>query len=159
MKLKNGFTLIEISVALAVLSILAIAAVPVVKTEQQRVKENELKVALMQIRHAIDEFKRAGDEGKIARAADASGYPASLDDLTKGYPILDAAKPAKLYFLRRLPKDPFAHKDLGQETPSKTWGLRSYASPADKPEAGVDVFDVYSKSNRIGRNGLEYSKW
>jgi general secretion pathway protein G len=159
MRIHRGFTLIEISVALAVLSIMAVATVPVVQTEIQRRKENELRVSLLQIRQAIDEFKRASDQGKIPRAADASGYPPSLEALAQGYTVLEGSKTVQLYFLRRIPRDPFASVEGATQSASKTWGLRSYASPPDRPEAGADVFDIYSRSNRLGRNGLEYSKW
>jgi general secretion pathway protein G len=57
---------------------------------------------------------------------------------------------SKLYFLRRVPADPMT----GEE-----WGLRSYASSADSPQPGQDVFDVYSKSEETGLNGVPYKKW
>jgi general secretion pathway protein G len=65
--------------------------------------------------------------------------------------VEDQKSPAKkrIYFLRRVPPDPF-----GEE-----WGLRSYASPPDDPSAGEDVYDVYSRSRRVGLDGRPYRRW
>lgn len=144
-------------VTLAILGILAAAAVPMVQVTMQRQKEHELRTALAQIREAIDAFKRASEQMHVAMAVGESGYPRSLDELADG--VDDQRSPAKrkLYFLRRVPRDPFV---AGEEVPAaRTWGLRSYASPPDNPSEGADVFDVYSRSNRIGLNGVPHGKW
>ncbi|MBW8894435.1 MAG: general secretion pathway protein GspG, partial [Burkholderiales bacterium] len=62
----------------------------------------------------------------------------------------------KLYFLRRLPRDPFADNAL---PPEQTWGLRSADSPPDEPRAGRDVFDVYSRSERRAIDGTRLGDW
>jgi general secretion pathway protein G len=154
-KRTRGYTIIELLVVMAVLGILATAAMPLAELTVKRRKERELKQATWEIRHAIDAFKRASDAGKIAKTPGASGYPASLEMLTAGVSDLtDGGKPA--YFLRRIPRDPFAPP--GGDN-AQTWGLRSYRSSADKPEAGADVFDVYSKSEEVGMNGIPYRQW
>ena len=116
----------------------------------QRDKEKELRHALREIRGAIDAYKRASDEGVIERAADASGYPPSLAALVEG--VADKRKPdaPKLYFLRRVPADPLTAEE---------WGMRCYTSSADEPQPGKDVYDVYSKSDGTGLNGVPYTQW
>ncbi|MEO8007878.1 MAG: type II secretion system protein [Betaproteobacteria bacterium] len=153
---RHGFTLIELVITVAIVAILASAAVPLTKLAMQRTKEQELRTGLRQIRDAIDAYKQATDEGRIARAADASGYPPSLETLVVG--VDDAKMPVKrsIYFLRRLPRDPFAPESL---PPAATWGKRSYESPPDNPRQGKDVFDVYSLAEGKGLNGIGYSQW
>jgi len=146
----RGFTLIELLITVAIVALLASIAAPLAEVSVQRDKEKELRQALREMRGAIDAYKRAADEGVIERAADATGYPPSLAALVDGVP--DKRKPdaPKLYFLRRVPADPMG----GEE-----WGLRSYTSPADSPQPGKDVYDVYSKSDGTGLNGVPYRQW
>jgi len=146
----KGFTLIELLIVVAIVALLASIAAPLAELGYQRGKEQELRYALREIREAIDAYKRASDEGKIERKADASGYPPSLATLVEGVEEKTNPEKTKIYFLRRIPKDP-----LGGEE----WGLRSYASPADDPRDGKDVYDVYSRSEGVGLNQLPYREW
>ena len=146
----KGFTLIELLIVVAIVALLASVAAPLAELGYQRGKEQELRYALRQIREAIDAYKRASDEGKIERKADASGYPPSLATLVEGVEEKTNPEKTKIYFLRRIPKDP-----LGGEE----WSLRSYASPADDPRDGRDVYDVYSRSEAVGLNKLPYREW
>lgn len=152
-----GFTFIELMLTLAIMSVLVLVAVPMVQVAVQRQKERDLRTALTQIREALDAYKRAADQGRVALKLGESGYPKSLEQLVEG--VEDQRSPAKqkIYFLRRLDPDPMAPNTATK--PAETWGLRSYASPADDPSEGEDVFDIYSKSDKRGLNGVPYRKW
>ena len=150
MRKARGFTLIELLITVTILALLASVAMPLAEVAVQRGKEKELRQSLREIREAIDGWKRAADDGRIEKKADESGYPPSLAALVDGVKDKRKTDGSKLYFLRRVPKDPLSGED---------WGLRSYASPADSPQEGKDVYDVYSKSEETGLNGLPYRQW
>jgi general secretion pathway protein G len=163
---SKGFTLIELMIVVAIMAILATAALPFRELMVQREKEQELRVALRQIRTAIDAYKQAVDDGRIVKKADESGYPPRLEELIIGVPDAKSKDKEKknIYFLRRIPRDPmFIEMDVpGATTVTPavdTWGKRSYESPADSPKEGDDVFDVYTRSEAIGLNGTPYREW
>jgi general secretion pathway protein G len=156
--MRRAFTLIELMVTVAIVSLLATAVVPSAQLLFQRQREVELRASLRTIRGAIDAYKAAWDGGRIKRQIDKSGYPPDLRTLVDGVDDASSTKTGrKIYFLRRLPRDPFWPDAT---TPAAdTWGLRSYASPPDDPQAGDDVYDVYSRSTRTGLNGVAYHDW
>lgn len=151
-----GFTLIELLVVVAIVGVLASIAVPLTELASRRAKEEELRNALRQIRTALDAYRKAAEQNRIEKEADASGYPKKLDDLVIGVPAINLPNRPPIYFLRRIPRDPFAPNNLSA---SESWGIRSYESPPDAPRAGKDVYDIFSKSDEIGLNGIPYARW
>lgn len=153
---QTGFSLIEMVITVAIIGILVSAAAPLTETVVRRSKEQELKSALITLRNAIDAYKEAADGGRIEKSVGESGYPRSLEVLVQG--VADRTNPngAKIYFLRRIPRDPLADTT---RPPADTWGLRSYDSPPDAPQAGKDVFDVYSLADGTALDGSPYREW
>jgi general secretion pathway protein G len=155
---RGGFTLIEMLIVVAILAILASAAFPLAQLNAQRNREQDLHLALRQIRSAIDDYKKAYDEGHMLKRTGASGYPRKLEELAKGVEDVSTPNKKTLYFLRRLPRDPMFTGDPSVPA-EETWGLRSYASPPDEPKEGDDVYDVYSLSTKTGLGGIAYREW
>ena len=157
MSAGRGFTLIELVITVAIVAVLASVALPLNELVVQRAKEQDLRRALRDVREAIDAYKQAADEGRMQRKIGESGYPRSLQELVDGVEDQKDPKKRRLYFLRRLPRDPFAPEP--DAAAAETWGLRSYASPPDDPKEGGDVYDVFSRSERTGLNGRPYREW
>lgn len=154
---QRGFSFVELIVSVAILATLASVAMPLAETAVRRKKESELRIALQEIRQALDAYKLAAESGNVAVKQGESGYPPTLAHLAIGVPnARDASAPVQ-YFLRRIPRDPF-HPDRS-EAAADTWGKRSFVSPAEAPEEGDDVFDVYSLSDQMGSDGLAYKEW
>ncbi len=156
---RNGFTLVEMIVTLAILSVLAWSALPLTKIAVQREREVELRRSLRLIREALDTYKKLSDEKKIEVKEDTEGYPPTLDVLVKGVETQSQdqsggkSKGKKVVkFLRRIPKDPM--------TDSFDWGLRSYQDPPDGDNWGEEnVYDVYTKSQAKALDGTRYRDW
>jgi general secretion pathway protein G len=153
----HGFTLIELVITLAIIGLLTTAALPLAQLVAKREKEAELRTALRDIRTAIDDYKRAAQTGHIKQEVGASGYPPDLKSLYAGVEDQSNPQNVNLYFIRRIPRDPF-YPD-GSVAPEETWGLRSYKSPPDDPQTGDDVYDVYSLATGTGLNGVHYRDW
>lgn len=154
---RNGFTLIEIVITVAIVGLLATALFPLAELAVRRGKEEQLRDALRQVRTAIDAYKLAADQGRVELELGASGYPLTLESLVDGIPDIRDPDMKPMYFLRRIPRDPFYPDTSGD--PASTWGLRSYESSAADPQPGDDVFDIYSFSRREGLNGISYREW
>ena len=153
----RGFTLIELLVTLAILATLATLVIPVAQLQVQRTKEQQLRSALIDVRAAIDAYKKASDEGRIRRGAGVSGYPKTLDILVEGVDDQRDPKRKKLFFLRQVPRDPF-YEDASVPD-ADTWAKRSYASEAAEPTEGDDVYDIRSRSSLVGLNGIALKRW
>lgn len=152
----RGFTLIEMLAVVTIVGILAAAAQPLAVWVHKRQREAELRQALRTLREAIDTYRRAVEAGSITQSPEDSGYPPGLQALVDGVPDAKSPGGRKLYFLRRLPRDPFAPAD---QPAADTWGLRAYDSAPDEPRAGRDVFDVFSRSGRTALDGTKLKDW
>ncbi|MCI0409608.1 MAG: type II secretion system GspH family protein [Acidobacteria bacterium] len=147
----SGLSLLEVLVCIAVLLVLAGAAMPVAKTTLKRQKELELRRDLRMIREAIDLYKEYSDKGLIEKEGlDSEGYPPDLETLVEGVPQVGSTK--KLKFLRRIPIDPFTHRD--------EWGLRSYQDDFDSKSWGrQNVYDIYTEYSGTALDGSRYEDW
>ena len=145
---EAGLTLVELIIVVAILSILAIAAIPIARFQVRREKEHQLRQDLWEMRAAIDRYKDAADKGAFQIKADSIGYPPDLQTLVDGVEV----QGKKVRFLRRIPVDPM--------TGDSEWGLRSNQ---DDPESdyfgGQNVFDVHSKSTGTALDGSKYASW
>lgn len=145
---EQGLTLTELIIVVSVVAILASAALPIARFQVRREKERALRNDLEEIRDAIDKYKNAADRGAFLIKFDSFGYPADLNTLVDGVEV----QGKKVKFLRKIPVDPM--------TGAADWGLRSMQDEATSISwGGQNVFDVYSKSQSIGMNGMKYSEW
>jgi general secretion pathway protein G len=126
---QRGFTLIELMIVLALISVLAGMGVVQYRNSVQHTQESVLRTDLFRMRDAIDQYY-----------ADKNKYPASLDALVSdGY-------------MRRIPEDPFTHSaDTWQTVPAE-------ADPAN-PTAEPGIYDVKSGAQGTALNGSSYSDW
>jgi len=155
---QNGFTILELIIVIMILSILTTAAVPMVRNSVKRERESELRLALRQLRKAIDDYKRFNDmSGGAAIPIELrtpSGYPKELKTLVEGFTPANVVGTSqnRIRFLRKIPVDPM--------TGDSEWGLRSYKDKPDSTEwGGDDIYDVFSKSNDKALNGTLYKNW
>lgn len=108
-KKSRGFTLIELLVVVTIIGILAGIAMVNVRNAQQKARESALKMNLMSMRKAIDDFY-----------ADKRKYPSSLQEL------VDAK------YLRSIPKDPITDS-------ADTWIVETDDASADASESEDDM--------------------
>jgi general secretion pathway protein G len=146
---QRGFTLAELVMVVALIAVLSTIVLPVAKFTVKRRKEADLRLALRQIRTAIDEYKRLSDQGLIPVKIGGEGYPESLEELVEGVEIV--GQETKRKFLRRIPVDPMTHED---------WELRSYQDDADATSwGGENVYDVHTSSEGVAIDGTKYADW
>jgi general secretion pathway protein G len=148
---RRGFTLIELIITVTVIAIIVGMALPLTRNTIKRQREQELHNALREMRTAIDKFKDASDKGFIQATLEGGGYPAKLQDLVDGVPMVGQVD-KKLKFLRRIPIDPM--------TNNPEWGMRSYQDdPKSSSWGGQNVFDVFTNSEGTALDGTKYSEW
>lgn len=152
LKKQRGLTLIELIVAFTIMLLLTAMAVPMAKSRVRREKERELRLALVEMRRAIDKYKDMADAQQVQVKVGTEGYPETLDILVEGVKLANKADGSTVRLLRRIPKDPFTGKN--------EWGMRS---PQDDPKSqawgGQSVFDVYSKTMEKAGDGTPYADW
>ena len=85
---QAGLTLVELIVAFTILLILSTMALPLARVKVQREKERRLRVALSEIRKAIDRHKDMADQGKLGQVdEDTFGYPLTLESMVEGVTV------------------------------------------------------------------------
>ena len=147
---QKGYTLAELVMVAALIALLSTIVLPVAKFTVKRRKEADLRLALRQMRTAIDEHKRLSDNGMIPVKLGGEGYPESLEVLVEGIDLVGQERTQRL--LRRIPLDPM--------TGEAEWGLRSYQDEPDSTNfGGQNVYDVYSLSDGTALDGTEYKDW
>jgi general secretion pathway protein G len=153
---QSGVSLVELVSVTAIILVLAGITLPVANTMVKRERELELRAALREIREALDRFNAdvqrfPGIRTLHLNADNEEGYPEELEWLVEGVDIGDAAG-TKIKYLRRIPVDPM--------TRTTEWGTRS---SRDAPDAlfsdETNIFDVYTKSEKVGLNGVPYREW
>jgi general secretion pathway protein G len=125
----DGFTMIELMVVLALISLLATMGLAQYRQSVIYAREAVLKQDLFQLRDAIDQYY-----------ADKNQYPSTLDALVSdGY-------------VRRLPEDPFTRS-------STTWQTVPAEPDPNNPTAEAGVYDVKSGTDATALDGTKYSDW
>jgi general secretion pathway protein G len=122
----SGFTLIELMVVVALISVLAAMGVVQYRNAVLRTKEAVLSEDLFRMRDAIDQYY-----------ADKAKYPASLEALvTDGY-------------LRQVPKDPITNS-------TETWQSVPSEPDASNPTAEPGIVDIKTGAEGTSLDGRPY---
>ncbi|MBI4476871.1 MAG: prepilin-type N-terminal cleavage/methylation domain-containing protein [Acidobacteria bacterium] len=125
----GGFTLIELTIVISLIVVLAAMALVQYRNSVLAAKEGVLKSDLFRMRDAIDQYY--ADKGK---------YPADLQALvTDGY-------------LRQVPEDPFTKS-------SATWVTIQAEPDPSNPNAEPGIFDVKSGDSGTALDGTSYAEW
>jgi len=151
---EKGISLFEVGLAVGLLAILALVALPAKHIMARRAKEVELRRDLREMRRAIDEYHRYAVQGLILQTdVSQDFYPRELEELVEGVPLVGDPTGKKVRFLRRIPVDPM--------TGEAEWGLRSTRDDPDSTMwGGENVYDVYSLSQARALDGKTvYSEW
>jgi general secretion pathway protein G len=126
---RRGFTLIELMVVMAIISVLIAIAVPIYQKSIIRAKESVLRNNLFTLRNMIDEY-----------TVDKQKAPDSLQELVSdGY-------------LRQVPQDPMTGSD-------DTWHIIMEDVPVGGSNGSPGIFDIRSGSDKKALDGTSYSDW
>jgi general secretion pathway protein G len=126
---ERGFTLIELSIVISILIVLAGIGLAQYRNSVIRAREAVLKEDLFRMRDAIDQYY-----------ADKMMYPGTLDALvSEGY-------------LRQLPDDPFTMS-------SSTWQTVPSEPDPNNPTASPGVYNVKSGSEATALDNSKYADW
>lgn len=152
---EGGLTYIELLAVAGILMVLAATVIPLLRWDEKRRREEQLRMSLQTIRDAIDLYHKYFSEGQIVQKdVDQMGYPLDLDELAEGVEITEteALEKTKKVFLKRIPVDPF--------TGRAEWGKRSYQDDWDSTSwGGENLYDVYSLSEMKALDGTYYKDW
>src|ERR1700678_620353 len=148
MRPEQGFTLLELIIATAILLVLSTMAVPMARLTIKREKERRLRADLWEMRDAVDRYKADADRNAFQTKVDSQGYPPDLETLVKGVDV----QGKKVRYLRSIQIDPM--------TGTTEWGLRSMQDDPDSDSwGGQSIFDVYTKSQDEALDGTKYKDW
>ena len=151
---ERGISLFEVGLAVALLAVLAMVAVPAGHIMGRRLKEVELRRDLREMRRAIDDYHRYAVQGLILQHDVTQDlYPKEMEELVEGVELAGDPTGKKVRFLRRIPIDPM----MG----TTEWGMRSTRDDPDSTSWGGDnVYDVYSESEALALDGnTHYNEW
>jgi general secretion pathway protein G len=124
-----GFTLIELMVVLAIITILLSFAAPQYQQSILHAKEAALKDDLYTMRQAIDEY-----------TLDKQRAPQALDDVVQaGY-------------LKNIPRDPITNS-------SETWQVVNEDTLMSVDQTQPGITDVHSGATETSSDGSAYSSW
>jgi general secretion pathway protein G len=126
----RGFTLLELMIVIAIITILVGMAAGAYVRSVQRAKEATLKSDLSVMRQAIDHY-----------TLDKEAAPQSLEDLVN----------PQAQYLREIPTDPI--------TNAKDWHADFGDTVMSPDQSATGIVDVHSNSDKVSSDGTHYNTW